>query len=107
MFEIIKEALLKVWAFLKRICLKLVSFVKNILSYFRDEKRLEKLKADSDLLAVSIKEKLSTGDYQVVNCLFNQVTSVVEEEDAVVIAAEEVDEETKLHFGDKDMVVIK
>ena len=106
MFEAIINALKAIWSFIKKIVLKVVSFVMNIVSFFRDEKRLEKLKADKDLIAVAIKERLATGNYQVVNCLFNKETDTIDEEDAVVISADGIDEETESKFGTEDMIVL-
>jgi len=106
MFEAIINALKAIWSFIKKIVLKVVYFAMNIVSFFRDEKRLEKLKADKDLIAVAIKERLATGNYQVVNCLFNKETYTIDEEDAVVISADGIDEETESKFGTKDMIVL-
>ena len=109
MFEAIKRLLKAVWNFIKKIVLKLVSFVRNIVSFFRDPSRLRKLQEDKNKIAVAIKERLDSGEYQVVNCLYDQSTNdlVTPNEDAVVMSAEELDAETMSKFGDKDMMVIK
>lgn len=109
MFEIIVEALKAIWNLLKKIFVKICSFVANIVSFFRDRDRLNKLKEDSDRIAVSIKEKLDSGEYNVVNCLFDKSTNEVvdAETDALVVTAEDLDAETQQKFGDKDMIVIQ
>lgn len=109
MFELIKSCLLKVWDFIKKIVLAIVSFVKNIVSFFKDRNRLRKLQADRNRIAVAIKEKLDNGDYQTVNCLFDKqnVDLVDPEEDAQIITSGKLDAETKQAFGDKDMIVIQ
>lgn len=109
MFEVIVEALKAVWSLLKNIYVKICSFFKNVISFFRDSTRLRKLQADQNRIAVTIKEKLESGNYNVVNCLFdtekNQVVDA--ETDAEVINAAELDSDMLEHFGDKDMLVIK
>ena len=109
MYEIILSALKAVWAFLKRIFVKICSFVSNILSFFRDKERLRKLQETRDRIAVSIREKLVSGEYNVVNCLFDTSTNEVvdAQTDAEVIEAEDLDAETMGNFGDKDMIVIR
>ena len=109
MFEIIVEALKAVWNLLKKIFVKICSFIANIVGFFRDRNRLRKLKEDSDRIAVSIKEKLDSGEYNVINCLFDKSTNEVvdAETDAEVINAEDLDAETQQNFGNKDMIVIK
>ncbi|MBR6588352.1 MAG: hypothetical protein IKK82_13150 [Kiritimatiellae bacterium] len=109
MLEKIKELLLGVWDFIKKVFFKLVSFICNIVAFFKDPTRLLKLKADQNRIAVSIKEKLSSGEYQVVNCLFDKSSNelVNPEEDSQIITAEEIDEETERQFNGKEMIVLK
>ncbi len=109
MYEIILTALKAIWAFLKRIFVKICSFVSNIVSFFKDKERLHKLQENRNRIAVSIKEKLASGEYNVVNCLFDKSTDEVvdAQTDAEVVEAEELDAETMRNFGDKDMIVIR
>lgn len=109
MLETIKELLAAVWQFIKKIVLKLLNFIANIYSFFKDSSRLRKLQEDKDRIAVSIKENLENGNYQVVNCLFDQATDqlVTPETDAEVITAEELDSETEEKFAGKDMIILK
>lgn len=109
MFDAIVELLKEVWSFIKKIVLRLVSFVKNIVRFFQDPSRIEKLQADKNKIAVSIKENLDSGEYRVVNCLYDKSTNelVAPEEDAVVMNAEDIDAEASRMFGDKDMIVVK
>lgn len=106
MYELIVNALKAVWEFVKKVFLKIVSFTKNILAFFKDENRSRKLITDQNLIAVSIKEHLATGNYQVVNCLFNKATDTVEKEDVVVICADDLDEESVSKFNGTDMLVL-
>ncbi|TXJ37679.1 hypothetical protein [Brachyspira aalborgi] len=102
------ELLRKAWEFIKKIFLKIVNFVTNIVSFFKDPQRLKKLQEDKNRIAISIKENLDNGKFNVVNCLYDKTTEEIVdmETDALGINAESLDEETKQHFGDKDMIVL-
>ena len=102
------ELLRKAWEFIKKIFLKIVNFVTNIVSFFKDPQRLKKLQEDKNRMAISIKENLDNGQFNVVNCLYDKtMEEIVDmETDALGINAESLDEETKQHFGDKDMIVL-
>ena len=102
------ELLRKIWDGIKKIILKIVDFAKNIVSFFKDPQRLKKLQEDKNRIAISIKENLENGQYNLVNCLYDKTTEEIVdmETDALGIEAESLDEETKQHFGDKDMIVL-
>lgn len=109
MFEFIMEALRYVWNFIKRIFVKVLNFFNNIVSWFKDVDRLRKLRKDRNTIAVVIKEKLENGNYNVVNCLFDKEQGEVVdyEEDALIIEAEMLDENTIRQFGDKNMIILR
>ena len=109
MFELIKSLLASVWEWIKKIVVAIISFARNIISFFRDRNRLRKLQEDQNRIAVAIKEKLENGEYQVVNCLFDKQKSelVDPEEDAVVITSGQLDAETLSNFGSKDMIILQ
>lgn len=102
------ELLRKIWDGIKKIILKIVDFAKNIVSFFKDPQRLKKLQEDKNRIAISIKENLENGQYNLVNCLYDKTTEEIVdmETDALGMNAENLDEETKQHFGDKDMIVL-
>ena len=102
------ELLRKAWEFVKKIILKIVDFAKNIVSFFKDPQRLKKLQEDKNRIAISIKENLDNGQFNIVNCLYDKTTGEIVdmETDVQGIEAESLDEETKQHFGDKDMIVL-
>ena len=102
------ELLRKIWDGIKKIILKIVDFAKNIVSFFKDPQRLKKLQEDKNRIAISIKENLENGQYNLVNCLYDKTTEEIVdmETDALGMDAESLDEETKQHFGDKDMIVL-
>ena len=102
------ELLKAIWNKIKKFFVKVLNFVNNIINFFRNPERLNKLKEDRDLIAVSIKDKLENGQFRVVNCLYDKVLEdIVEvETDAIGIEAEKLDKETKQRFGNKDMIVL-
>lgn len=102
------ELLRAIWNRIKKFFVKVLNFVNNIVSFFKNPQRLNKLKEDRDLIAVSIKENLENGQYNLVNCLYDKVLEeVVEvETDAIGIETEKLDKETKQHFGNKDMIIL-
>ena len=109
MWEKIKELLAKVWSFIKKIVLRIVNFVVNIVGFFKDPSRLKKLQENKEVIATILKTKLENGDYQVVNCLFNKEEGALvnPEEDAVVMTAPQIDPTTSGAFGDKEMIVLQ
>lgn len=106
--SVIKTLLKAVWDMIKKLAVYLLRFVLNIVAFFKDPSRLGKLKENKDRIAVTIKEKLDNGDYEVINCLFDKERAelVDPEEDAEVISASELDEETLAQFNGKDMLVL-
>ena len=102
-----------IWDALKRlgkiIFRAILSFANNIARFFKDPLRLKKLKEQKNKLAVSIKENMENGNYNVVNCLYDQNTGEVDdlETDGVGIESNELDAEARLQFGNKDMIILK
>lgn len=103
------DFLRKIWEFIKKIIVKVLSFVNNILKFFKDPNRLRTLKQDSNKLAISIKEHLDNGEYHVVDCLFDKEKEEIYdmEEDALGVEAESLDAKTQQIFGDRDMIILK
>lgn len=96
--------------FIVKIWRRVVSFVQNIVGFFKDPHRLELLKRDKNLIATTIRQKLDTGDYKVVSCLFDKETNSViatEEGDIQEVESEFLDEQTRREFGNKDLLVLK
>lgn len=97
--------------FIKSIFLRIVSFVKNIASFFKDPRRLRELEENKDLIAVTIKKNYEDGNYTVVSCLFDkekdEVVAEREGEDIQVVEGEELDDKLSDAFGDKNMIVVK
>lgn len=99
----------EVWSFIKHIYRKVVRFFTDIYGYFKDRARLKKLEEDKENLAIAIKQKLDTGDYNVVNCIFNKKTGQLTdyENTAEHISAEALDSDTQTQFGNKDMLLLR
>lgn len=94
---------------IKKFFVKVLNFMKNILSFFRNRNRLRKLKEDSDIMAISIKDNLNNGNYHIVNCLYNKELEEITdlEEDTIGIETEQLDNQTKNYFGNKNMIVLQ
>lgn len=97
-----------IWNYIKKIAVRVLKFFSNIVSFFKNPDKLRKLGANRDLLAISIKDNLANGEYNVVNCLFDKSTNTIVdyEENAQGITAESLDSETKGYFGNKDMIML-
>ena len=101
----------KLWEALKSLgkwlLTRVLNFAKNIKAFFVDRMQRAILQKNKEVIACSIKEKLNNGNYGVVNCLYNQETEdVVSMDYATEVEAEQLDAETALHFGNKDMIVL-
>jgi hypothetical protein len=104
MFELIKKLLKDAWEWIKKIFVKVVNFIQNISGWFRDKDRLKKLKEKNNIIAVSIKEKMRNGDYNIVNCLFDEETNTLN--DSEIIHSKDIDQKTKNNFGNQDMIIL-
>lgn len=101
----------KLWEVLKRLGkwlrTKILNFARNIKAFFLEKKQRELLQKKKEVIACSIKEKFSNGDYGVVNCLYDTETEdVVSMDYATEVEAERLDTETVSCFGSKDMIVL-
>ncbi|WP_120944654.1 hypothetical protein [Helicobacter labacensis] len=104
--ENVSEFFESVWAWVKRIWVRILNFLKNIVDWFKDPQRAKRLQEEKDKLAVVIKENLDNGNVNVINCLFNTETSQIEG-DAQGIESEQLDAETQRRFGNNEMIVLR
>ena len=74
----------------------------KIKSFFN--KKLGILEKDKNVIAASIKQNLDNGNYKVVNCLYDKSTEKVVDE-AEIIDAKKLDNQTHKNFGDKDLLI--
>lgn len=107
--NVLWDLISEVWSFIKHIYRKVVSFFTDIYGYFKEKSRLKKLQEDKENLAISIKQKLDSGDYNVVNCIFNKKTGQLTdyENAAEHISAEALDSDAQSKFGNKDMLLLR
>lgn len=109
MFELIRRA----WKWVKKIFESLLNFGRNIVSWFQDPSRARALEEDHDRLAIVVKDRLDNGNYNTVKCLFNRRTNKIEgvhnesNNNAEGIESNDLDSETKKHFGNKEMLVLE
>ena len=81
----------------------------EILQFFKRPDILAKLKADSNLLAVAIKENSKNGTIHIVASLFNKEKEKIDSinKEAVAWNAKKLDDRLIQLFGDRDMIILK
>ncbi|MCL6591955.1 MAG: hypothetical protein K6U80_18650 [Firmicutes bacterium] len=105
--EAIKNALKKIWEYIKKIFVKIIQFVENIANWFRSPERLRHIRDNKNNLPVVIKEILASGNYNVINCLYNQEKEEIDDYQAEVVEGEKCDNDTLRYFGNKTMIVLQ
>ncbi|MCD8410675.1 hypothetical protein [Tenacibaculum finnmarkense] len=114
MLDVIIDVLKAIWDSLKKIFTKVVNFFKNIVNWFKA--KLNKHKNNPNVTAISIKieSKLESGNYNtfnisdstIVNTFYDKSTGSIIEEDTEIIQYENLDEQTKQQFGNKEMLIL-
>lgn len=104
LMSLIKELISQVWDYIQRIWQKVINFAKNIFSFFSNPNRLKKIQENKDLVAVAIKENLESGNFTVINCLFDKEKETIE--DALIVEGETIDAELNNKFANKDMIIL-
>lgn len=113
MLDWIWELIADAWNWVKRKFVEIINFVNNIVSWFKDPRRIEKLRREKNIVAVAIKRNLDSGNYNVINCLFDKNEGKVvgehneENHYAEGIESMALDSDMNEKFGDKDMIVLK
>ena len=105
MFTAIWEALKSAWNYLKKLWVKLLNWINNIVSWFRRPERIKKIEKNSNLVAATLKERLANGDYEVCNCLYDMETEEIKEGE--IIKTEELEQKAKNMFKNKNLVIIE
>lgn len=103
------DLLRSIWNAIKNIIFaEILNFAKNIVKFFKDPRRLRKIKEDKNILAVSIKENLENGEYNTINCFFDKSKNEIVdmEENAQGIESWDIDAETERAFRNKDMIIL-
>lgn len=117
MKEIIIKLLKRAWRFLKKIFVAIVSFVKNIISFFQEKfRQLFRNKYSVKGISLKIKEKLDSGNYNtidlrseefIVNTFYDENTGEIIDNQTEVINFRDLDQQTKSAFADKEMIVLE
>lgn len=105
LIETIWNAIKEIWHKIVTFFIKVLNFILNIINWFYEPQRIKIINEYPDVKAVVVREKLESGDYRVINGLFNTKTNKFV--DAVMYQAEELDERTKQAFRDKDMIILQ
>lgn len=105
----IKKLLKDAWQLIKKFAVKVLNFFENIVAWFKKPDVLEQIKNNEKIIAVSIKEKLVTGDYSVINCLYDKEEDrlIDASENAVVFTANSLDSDTLSRFDNKEMIILQ
>ncbi|QNK77708.1 hypothetical protein H7F37_01050 [Winogradskyella sp. PAMC22761] len=115
--ENIIELLKKAWGFLKKIVVKIFSFVKNMVNFFKAkigiaQKRSPNVKA----ISLRIQKDLEKGNFNtvdiglgnetIVNTFFDENTEQIMTDLTEVVSADSLDHETINKFGKKQMIIL-
>lgn len=103
--DLILDSLKSIWNFIKRTFIYIVNFFTNIVGWFREPQRLKTLRANKNAVAAVVKQKLKSGDYAVVNVLYNQTEDQIM--DAEIIEAKKLDNKTKESFKNHDVLILQ
>ena len=77
----------------------------DVVSFFKQPLMVEKLKKDTDLTAVAIRE-LVDGGSKIVLCLFDRDKNIVDSHCAQMYMVAKIDDDLARMFGEKDMIVM-
>lgn len=82
---------------------------QDVIAFFKNPARLEKLEKQKHLLAVAIKEVEADGTIFVQACLYDdEKEKVVDMENSfIVYKSKHMDDELTKNFGNKDMIVLQ
>lgn len=78
--------------------------LEDIICYFKSENRLNLLKTNSDLLPIVFKEQ-EEEDYSVLSCIFNKQNGDIK--NAYLWHADQLEDDLKKAFGDKNMIILQ
>lgn len=83
--------------------------INDIVAFFKNPARLEKLEKQKHLLAVAIKEVEADGTIFVQACLYDdEKEKVVDMENSfIVYKSKHMDDELTKNFGNKDMIILQ
>ncbi|WP_233900865.1 hypothetical protein [Tenacibaculum piscium] len=114
MLDAIIGVLKEIWDSLKKIFTKVVNFFKNIVSWFKAKLNKHKNNPNVTAISLKIKDDLKSGNYNtfnisdstIVNTFYDKSTGSIIEEDTEIIQYENLDQDTKQQFSNKDMLIL-
>ncbi|MFK8376980.1 hypothetical protein [Capnocytophaga canimorsus] len=109
----------KVWNFIKKVAVTIFNFFKNLVVWFKSKyQEVIQKRPNAKAVAYKIKDVYESGNYNtvdlglskekgyVVKTFFDETTGEITEDFAEVVEYSSLDEETKAHFTDKNMLVL-
>lgn len=114
----ILDAILQIWANLKKIVVKVISFVRHIANWVKQTYRKAIMKHPNAIpIAIEIGEKLENGNYNTVDLnltneavaktFYDEQTGEILAEFTEIVMADDLDEQTRTQLGDEGMIVFK
>lgn len=112
------EFLKKFWDSIKKIFVKIFSFIKNIGNWFRERyQRLKSKRPNLKAITLKIEKDLKSGNYStmdiglesncaIVNTFYDEDTKEIILDETQRLECDELDGETIRAFGDKEMLVL-
>ena len=120
MWEFILNGLKKIWEFIKKIAVVIFNFIKNLADWVRNRIAAVLQNHPSAIpIALKIKEELSAGNYNtvdlglmqdkgyIVKTFYDEQTGEILSDNTEMVEYSQLDNQTKAHFADKDMLVIR
>ena len=119
MWEFIVNGLKKIWDLIKKIAVAIFDFIKNLANWFRSRIAIVLQNHPSAIpIALKIKEELSAGNYNtvdlglrqdkgyIVKTFYDEQTGEILSDNTEMVEYSQLDNQTKAHFADKDMLVL-
>mgnify|MGYP000909206649 CR=1 FL=1 len=94
-------AIIAAWAATVAVVVLLIIYYDDIIKWFKERSDIKE--ADKENIAFTLKQKIESGDYKVVQGIFNKRTATVEE--GRVMQAEKIDEDFAKVHGRKQLVL--
>lgn len=119
LLKLITDFIKKFWNKLVKIFVAIVNFFRHIIDWFKAKyEAIIKKRPKAIPIALKIKDNIQTGNYNtyniglkkdkhIVKTFYDQDNEEILIDDTEVISFEELDDETKKQFGDKEMLILE
>lgn len=106
------------WDFIKKIFVKVFSFIKNITNYFKERINIA-LRRNPNVKAIALKidnlikkgnyltVDIGLGNKTIVKTFYDEEKGKIMEDITEIVGAESLDQETIDQFGDKELLILK